>query len=96
MKNFSFSKFLYLAGMFVLALGVVLGFAGFRGADGVAASFFVLVLWVIPSVLIASVFFALHKVIDKIDHFVIPVRRTEERLEKLLRIMEEKDKEEGN
>jgi len=88
MKSFTFNKFLYGTGMVILVLGAITAFSAWREAESIAEGFLGILLMMTLSGGLAVFFIALAKILERLEKMVEPMRRTEERLEKLLRAQE--------
>jgi len=84
-----FRQFLYGVGLSILVMGAVFGLSAWFGGETILLSFVGLLTLLIPFGFVAVFFFAIAKVLEYLENMVLPIRRTEERLEKILRKMEE-------
>ena len=92
MKSFSFRHFLYVVGMTILTLGAIVAFSAWQEADSTVQGLLAIISIMTITGGIAVFFVALAKILERLEKMVDPMRRTEERLEKLLRA-QEKDEE---
>ena len=85
MKSISFRQILYVVGMAILTLGVIGAFSAWRDSETIAAGILMIVFMMAVTGGLAMFFIALAKILERLEKMVEPMRRTEERLEKLLR-----------
>ena len=84
-----FRQFLYGVGIAILVMGAVLGLSAWFDGETFIQQLAGLIFNVAIFGFIAVFFLAIAKVLEYLENMIIPMRRTEERLEKLLRNHEE-------
>jgi len=88
MKDYSFKQFLLTLGLIILTIGVLFSVLIWFGSDNILQA-----LWFILQIMfvtgpVACIFIALSRVLGHLERAETSNKRTEERLEKLLRKME--------